>query len=411
MDGKTYESQAVVVIGAGASGLAVAQALQVKGIRAVVLEKGGHIGESWFHRHPQLTLNTHRSTSSLPGLPYPKSVGAFPTRLELIDYLRSYVETFAIDVRINAGVSKIQFNNKSETPCWELETDKECYRTRHLVIATGFDQIPYIPEWPSLGLYQKPYLHAANFGKLNDYTDKNVLVVGGGNSGVDVLNHLSRINTGKTWLSVRQGSVIIPSRVLGIPIQPSAMALEKLPVPIADRLLSLTERLCFGDLRRYRLNRTRNGAVKRLLAEGVAPAIDNGFVKALKAGKVSIVPGIQYFTENSVVFAGGEEIVPDVILFATGYRTNLTSLLGEFDVLDTKGEPRFHGSEQHSSLPGLWFTGLRLRLPGFFLAAGETGGEIATAIATSLAMASTNTIGQPQLEKHTSLPSVDMSKE
>lgn len=376
MNGHTREVHEVIVLGAGASGLAVAKALQDQGMKPVVLEQGERVGESWYHRHPQLNLNTHRSLSSLPGLPFPDSVGAFPSRLELIDYLHRYVETFHIDVRTNAKVSAIVRDSQR----WELVTNTTRYLADHVVVATGFDQVPYIPEWAGLDSYTGICRHSAQFGDVGEYVNKKVLVVGGGNSGVDILNHLSRINTGKLWLSIRQGSVIIPSRVGGVPIQPVASVLEKLPVGMADTLLSLTERLCFGDLQRYGVPKVRGGAASRLQQEGISPAIDNGFVKALKTGKVSILPGVHHFSDSSVVFEDGEEIAPDVILFATGYRTNLKSLLGAYEVLDGKGEPRFHGAEQDPSFPGLWFTGMRIRLSGFFVAAGDTGAQIANAI-------------------------------
>ena len=375
----TTELSDVVILGAGASGLAVAKALQDEGYKPVILEKGEHVGESWFHRHPQLTLNTHRSTSSLPGLRFPGSVGAFPTRLELIDYLHDYVQTFDLDVRVNTKVTRIQRRDQR----WVLYTEAKCYSARHLVVATGADRMPYIPQWPGLELYQKPFRHSAQLGDIQDYVDKSVLVVGAGNSGVDVLNHLTGIDTGALWLSVRQGSIVIPNRIWGIPIQPVAGALAKLPVTVADALLSLTERMCFGDLQRYGLLRTRGGAATRLQKEGVAPAIDNGFINALKAGKVTTVTAVKRFTETSVVLESGEELTPDMILFATGYRTNLQPLLGEFDVLNEQGIPRFHGDEQDPSLAELWFTGMRIELSGFFLAAGKTGRDIATAISGS----------------------------
>lgn len=377
MNGQTSATCQVIVLGAGACGLAAAKALHDEGIRPIILEKGKHIGESWYHRHPQLSLNTHRSTSVLPGLAFPRSVGAFPTRNELIDYLHNYAIKFNLDVRLNTLVTKISRGNRG----WLLQTESGNYLAEHLVIASGFDRVPHIPAWPGLDLYRKPCRHAAQFGDVNQYIGKDVLVVGAGNSGVDILNHLSRIDTGKLWLSVRQGSVIIPTRMLGLPMQPVAGLLEKLPIKVADALLNLTERINFGDLHKYGLSRGRGGAATRLQQEGIAPGIDNGFIRALKAGKVLTVPAIQHFTDSTVILANGETIEPDIILFATGYHSNLHALLGEFDVLDSNGVPRCHGTEQDAAAPGLWFTGMRVALSGFFLAAGKTGQAIAKAIA------------------------------
>ena len=84
------KTAAVIVIGAGASGLAAAQALRARGIPVRILDQATRPGDAWYHRHPQLRLNTHRHLSALPDLAIPKSAGAYPTRDSIIRYLDDY---------------------------------------------------------------------------------------------------------------------------------------------------------------------------------------------------------------------------------------------------------------------------------------------------------------------------------
>lgn len=91
-----------MVIGAGASGLAAAQALRGRGIPVRIIERANRAGDAWYHRHPQLRLNTHRQMSILPGLAIPKATGAFPSRDSIIHYLGDYAAR--LDAPIDYGV-------------------------------------------------------------------------------------------------------------------------------------------------------------------------------------------------------------------------------------------------------------------------------------------------------------------
>jgi cation diffusion facilitator CzcD-associated flavoprotein CzcO len=149
---------------------------------------------------------------------------------------------------------------------------------------------------------------------------------------------------------------------------------------MADAMLALTERIAFGRLAKWGLRKHRKGGISRLLDSGTAPAIDNGFIAALKAGRVTVVPEIESFDRTGVRLADGRCIEPDVVIAATGYRTGLESLLGHIDVLDAAGVPRIHGDQQMDACPGLWFTGMQPRLTGFFQLARGNARKIARAI-------------------------------
>jgi cation diffusion facilitator CzcD-associated flavoprotein CzcO len=369
----------VVVIGAGASGLAAANALRGRGIQVRIIDRASRAGDAWLHRHPQLRLNTHRLLSALPGLAIRKAAGAFPSRDSIIRYLDDYAQR--LDAPIDYGVEVMRIERSRSG--WIITTSAGDYHARHVVVATGYARVPVIPAWKGRETFARPLIHAADFGELANYRKRKILVVGAGNSGTDILNHLASIETKQVWVSVRHGPVIFPARLLGIPMQLLSPLFAIMPVRVADAMLALTEFIAFGSLKKLGLCKHPQGGITRLLDTGTAPAIDNGFVASLKAGKVTVVPAIERFEESTVRLTDQQSIEPDIVIAATGYRTGLQSILGHLDVLDDSGVPKIHGDEQMNAYPGLWFTGMQPRLTGFFQLAGSTAGKIARAIERS----------------------------
>lgn len=368
-----------IVIGAGASGLATAHALLAAGIDVRVLESESYVAGPWRRRHPQLRLNTHRLLSGLPGMKMPPRFGAFAARDDMVRYLEDYAAAVAAPIVFDTPVSRI---DRAEAG-WRVETPGDSLHADHVIVATGVDRVPFIPDWPGMDRFGGEIRHAAEFGDAARYRGRRVLVVGAGNSGTDLLNHLATVDTGKLWVSVRHGPAMVPTRFLGCPTQLISPMLDALPLAAADRVLDLTEWLAFGNLRRHGLPRHWQGGATRFAEAGTAPAIDNGFVVALKAGRVTVVTEIDRFETDAVRLTGGRRIEPDIVVAATGYRTGLTPMLGHLGVLDEHESPVVHGGQQDARWPGLWFNGMRPPLSGTLGAVGRTGQRIAAAIVAS----------------------------
>lgn len=378
IDGGRNNDQ-VIVIGAGASGLAVANALRARAIPVRIIEKARRAGEAWHHRHPQLRLNTHRDLSQLPGMVLPAGIDPFPSRDDITRYLTEYARQ--LNTPIDYGVTATCIERSDGN--WTIQSDSGVYTAHHVVIATGLDRVPFTPDWPGRESFSGEFIHAADFGDVDNYRGKKVLVVGCGNSGSDILNHLSTIVTESLKVSVRHGPVVFPKRLYGIRVQRLSPVLARLPVPVVDRLLALTEVVAFGNLRKWGLPRHLQGGATRLVEGGIAPAIDDGFVQALKSGRIEIVPAIRQFKSSTIELIDGSCVQADVVIAATGYRTGLETLIGNTGVLDDSGTPVINGAQQLDSCRGLWLTGMRPRLPGFFYMACKTSAEIAAAIAVS----------------------------
>jgi cation diffusion facilitator CzcD-associated flavoprotein CzcO len=366
-----------LVVGGGAAGLAVAQALAKAGIGVRLLEAAPRLGESWRRRHKHLTLNSHRDLSVLPGVTYPAGTPAFPKREAVIDLFEAFARLHGLSIDHDTAVERIDRAGDR----WEARAAGRTYRARHVVVATGRDRVPFIPAWPGRETYTGRLLHSADFGEAADYRGKSVLVSGAGNSGFDVLNHLIRAETGRLWLSARHAPAVLPKRVANLAVHKNATWLVKLPVGVADRVIGATQRLSFGDLGKLGLPPAAGGAASRMKADSIAIATDDGAVAAIRAGRVAVVPVIGGFEGGRVLFEDGSTLSPDVVIAATGYRTGLEGMVGHLGVLDPRGRPRFNGGENDPALPGLWFTGMRADLRGCFANAIDKAQAIARGIA------------------------------
>lgn len=351
-----------IVIGAGAAGLAAAHALIKAGVATLVLEKESRLAEPWFRRHERLHLNSHRDLSTLPGVDYPAGTPAFPHKTAVVRYLNDFSQAHGLPVRLGVAVEEIAFNGDH----WTVETNAGPRLARHVIIATGRDRQPFIPQWKGADDFAGRIMHSADFGKAEDYAGKKVLVVGAGNSGFDVLNHLAGADAAAIWLSARSGPALLPKRIGKIAVHRLSPFMARLPLGLADAVMAATQRLVFGDLTKFGLPPATSGGASRLSADYTAIATDDGAVRAIKAGKIVVLPQVREFVRDGVFLENGDLIAPDIVIAATGYRTGLERMVGKLDVLDDKGVPLFNGGGTDPKLPGLWFTGMRPSIRGCF---------------------------------------------
>jgi cation diffusion facilitator CzcD-associated flavoprotein CzcO len=365
------------VIGAGAAGLAVASELIGAGVPTAILEKESRLAEPWYRRHDQLHLNSHRDLSTLPGVDYPAGTPAFPHKSAVIRYLNQFSEKHSLPIEFGIKVEELIFNGNH----WAIHTNAGLRLAHHVIIATGRDREAFIPEWKGVKDFGGRIIHSANFGNVRDYAGRSVLVVGAGNSGFDVLNHLAESNAANIWLSARNGPSLLPKRIGKIAVHSVSPYLALLPLRVADAVMTVTQRLVFGDLTKFGLPPAPLGGASRLKSDYTAIATDDGAVRAIKAGRIAVLPGIREFTKQGVILDNGNLIGPDIVIAATGYRPGLETMVGKLDVLDERGVPLFNGSGTDPNLPGLWFTGMRPNIRGCFANARIQAKAIAKGIA------------------------------
>ena len=365
----------VVVVGAGPAGLAAAWAIRRAGVHPLVVDQAGAVAASWRGRHDHLRLNTHRAFSHQPGARIPRNCGPYPARDDYVAYLRDY--SAGMRLRLSARVHKIDRTDGG----WVLVLDGGSLTTAHAVIATGSDAEPVLPSWPGLESFGGTVMHAGRFRNVAKFAGRDVLVVGPGNSGVDLLGYLAGSDAGRLWLSARSGMTVTPRRLGGVPLHPVSVALRRLPVRRQDATARAVQRLAFGDLGRFGYPRPALGPFTRQRTDGVTIAVDDGFARALKAGRVVMKPGIDRFDGPLVRFTDGTSCAPDAVICATGYRPGIEALAGHLVALDRRGMPPFIGAESSPEHPGLWFFGLDSSIYGNMHVRRRQARQLARAIA------------------------------
>jgi len=398
---KPNHTEDAIVIGAGLSGLAAATELRSRDIPVTLLEASDNIAAPWHARHPQLCLNIHRRFARLPGRQTIRAKETYLRKNSVIEYLTEYAD--ALDAPIHFETRVLAVRRRGDN--WHVETDRGDFRAAHLIVATGRERLKTIPVWPGLDQFGGQVIHAGDFADPRNYDGKKVLVIGAGNSGTDILNHLSRSKPAQVWVSVRYGPSILPSRIFGFPLHRLANLFASFPKWSLDPVFAVMQRAFFGDLRRSGLRRHAMGGGSRMLKQGVTFALDDGFVAALKSGRFKAVEETVGFKPHAVELSNGHNIDPDVVICATGYRPGLEEVFGHLGALDSNGYPLHPMGQADSKNPGLWFTGYGVIFQGFFHAAGISAARIATQIAARTSPSSENSPSRrsPDIGRRSSL--------
>jgi cation diffusion facilitator CzcD-associated flavoprotein CzcO len=364
----------VLVVGAGSAGLCTAAALRRRGIPAVVLERGATVGESWRARYEELRLNTDRWLSSLPGRRMPRRAGRFVGRDDYIAHLERF--SSGLDIRFGVTVQRVERAGEQ----WRLSTGDGELQAPHVVLATGNERVPFVPEWPGRDGSEVPLRHVAEVRRVADLAGLRVLLVGAGNSGIDMAVQLVDAGVGELWLSARTPPTILPLEFAGLPMDLVAVAARPLPERARDAVAARVSRIAVGDLSALGLPSPAVGPYRTLRTSGVAVAVDRGFSRHLRAGRLQVVPEVQRLDTDRVLLRDGRTLLPDVVLLATGYRPGLEALVGHLGVLDATGRPQAAPGGPTPGAPGLWFVGFWPRLEGALTTHPGQARRIAAAI-------------------------------
>ena len=310
------------MVGAGSAGLAAAFALGKRGFETIVIEASNAVGARWRTRYAELRLNSWRPMSKLQGKGMTRSCGRNPRISDdVVAYLEDFANRHRIRVKFNTALVKVQRSGL----LWRLETSTHPMLARYLVIATGWDAVPVSPQWPGRETFTPELIHSSDFRSARTYRDRDVLVVGAGNSGIDIAGHLVKAGA-RVTVSMRSAPNLSRRDVLGVPDQPLLVLLtDHLPIKLADLFFSIAQRLTFGNLRRFGVPRPPEGPYASHLHRGTNPAVDDGFIVALKRGIATVVAEVQGLDGADVMLVDGTCLRPHSVICATGYRRGLES--------------------------------------------------------------------------------------
>ncbi|MFE6160846.1 flavin-containing monooxygenase [Streptomyces sp. NPDC056486] len=372
------QDRPVYVVGGGPGGLSVAAALRARGVRAVVLEKSDRVGASWRTHYDRLHLHTTRRLSALPGLAIPRAFGRWVSRDNVLRYLEKYAEFHQLEIVTGVEVSRLE--RAADGTGWLLHaTGGRELTGSAVVIATGYNHTPHLPDWPGRDTYTGELVHASAYRDPHPYQGKDVLVVGAGNTGAEIAVDLVEGGAAHVRLAVRTAPHIVRRSTAGWPAQRTGILCRRLPVSLVDRLAGPIAKVSVPDLSAQGLPRPGTGLYSRV-KEGAIPVQDVGLIDAVRKGRVEPVAAVESFEHGKITLTDGTLIAPEAVIAATGYRRALEPLIGDLGVLDKKGVPLVRGARTSKSAPGLYFTGFTNPISGMLREMALDAEKIAKAV-------------------------------
>lgn len=361
----------MIIVGGGQSGLAAARAALRAGLRPIVLEAGAEPVGSWSYYYDSLTLFSPAGHSALPGMPFGGAdPDRYPTRDEVVAYLRRYAQS--IDAEIRTGVRAAEVQPRSGGGYLVRTATGDEIEAAGVVAASGSFGNPYLPVLPGQNDYGGEVRHVAHYRRPEPYAGKRVVVVGAGNSAVQVAHELTSSAT--VTLATREPVRFLPQRIRG-------------------RDLHYWLRVTGADLlpRSVLTHLIRHAAV-----------LDTGVYRdAIATGLLGRREMFTAFTPDGVVWADGSREPVDAVIFATGYRPHLDYLapLGTLE----RAMPRQTGgiSTTHR---GLVYVGLEFQRSfssNTLRGVGRDAAHVVTALAATV---SSGARGRSRLTRRVSAP-------
>jgi cation diffusion facilitator CzcD-associated flavoprotein CzcO len=363
----------VIIVGAGAAGLATGACLKMRGVEPLILEAGAAPGTTWRSLYDRLHLHTVKRLSGLPGYPFPRRMARYPSRDEVVAYLAAYAKRFDLRIVTNYPVTAA----RREGDRWIVTTPQGERSARVLVSATGIFSQPADATYPGQDDFRGTIVGASIYKNAAPFAGQRVLVVGSGNTGAEIAVDLAEHGIA-AGVSIRAGANVVPRDLLGIPIQRWAHILDSLPPP-AQRIVGPVM------LRRSARRQLKAGVPRAAAAAGQServPIIGLAFLDEVKRGRIAIQGAIAAFTSTGVRFADGHEAEYDTVILATGYRPAL-GYLASVVPLDATGLPRVERMRALDA-PDLYFVALRQSIRGTLFLISREAPEVARQIAASL---------------------------
>ena len=311
----------VVVVGAGQAGLAIGTFLARQGRRFLILEAADSVASAWRDRWDSLALFTPGRYDALPGLSFPGDPDGYPTRDEVVSYLRAYSETHQLPVVLKCAV-------RSLTPIdhgFQVECNGGRVMADQVVVATGPFQQPRNPALAGQLSAEVLQTHSTGYRRPTDIPTGTVLVVGGGNTGFQIAKELA--GTHSVHLSVGSRQTPLPQTILK-----------------RDLFWWLTRTGLIKTTVDSRLGRRLQ---HRETLIGLSP-------RQLRRLGVTLHPRAVGASHSAVKFADGTELRIDAVIWATGYQSDYSWI--KAPVLDAGGRVRQHRGV--ADVPGLYFLGL-----------------------------------------------------
>ncbi|KAH7846491.1 hypothetical protein Vadar_014583 [Vaccinium darrowii] len=313
-------------LGAGPAGIAIAACLNVLSIPYIVLEREDCIASLWKKKsYDRLKLHLAKKYCTLPHMPFPSHFPTFVSKYMFIQYLDNYVAQFNINPLYSRSIESASHDGGEK---WKVEArnvgsgEMEVFEGRFLVVATGENCEGFVPKVLGLEGYGGELLHSSEYDNGKMYSGKDVLVVGCGNSGMEIAYDLCNCGA-RAAISVRSPVHILSKEM----VQWGMSMLKYLPLNVVDKMLQTLANFQYGDLSHYGIQTPSKGPFHLKGTIGRSPVIDVGTVDKIKTGDIQVFPSIMSVNGDNIEFADGKTSRFHAIVFATGYKSNVRKWL------------------------------------------------------------------------------------
>lgn len=308
----------VVVVGAGAAGVGTATLLARAGMHVVVLERAAQPGARWLDRYERLRLHTARRYSHVAGARLRVSEQFVPSRTYGA-HVAAAARAAGLDVRCGVLVESVETGDDGVVVrC----SGGHGLSARHVVLATGQNDVPTEPTLPGRDSSRVRVRHAETYRDALEFAGRRVLVVGAGNTGAELAQDLAEHGAAHVAMSVRSIPRFIPRSVGPVPGHAIGVLLHRLLGERAMRVVvRLVGRVHGVQLRRFGLYPPTTGA------DASVPTFDAGILRCITDGRIEVVPALVDVVGDAAVLTGGRELPVDDVILATGYRPAAAALL------------------------------------------------------------------------------------
>jgi dimethylaniline monooxygenase (N-oxide forming) len=309
------------VIGAGSSGIAAIKTLHQRGFDVDAYETSDRVGGNWVFRnrngmsssYSTLHINTSRERMEYSDFPMPKSYPDFPRHDQIAEYFDAYVDHFGFRdrIRFECGVDRAE---RLADGTWEVTSAAGTERYDALFVANGHHWDARWPEpaFPGSDTFEGEQLHSHEYVEPAQLAGKDVVVLGMGNSAMDIAVDASYV-ANSTVLCSRRGAHIVPKYFFGRPMDQMA-ASPKIPWKIRQKAFEGMMKIAVGDYERYGLPTPDHKLGQ------AHPTISGRILDRLVHGAIAYKPNIARLEGDRVHFADGTSVHADVVVYCTGYK-------------------------------------------------------------------------------------------